>query len=161
MNLLLSEADIRSVCRDLLSRPTPSSGRSLRRELQARYQAAGNTARVFAIWREEQCAHAEAVSQSRRAGPELPLEVAILQRRLVMAEAQTLQFQARAERAEYREQAHQDHWALEVDKLREAIRAQPNHSAEIRRLQTQVMELTVELGQVRGQVNLPADRDEH
>ena len=52
--------------------------------------------------------------------PTLPVEVAELQRRLVVAEAVAAEMLARAERAEYREQAHQEHWAVEVDRLRQA-----------------------------------------
>jgi hypothetical protein len=56
----LDESIIRSVSRELLMQPGKTSGRSLRRELQARYQMSGKTQRVFAIWREEQQAVIEA-----------------------------------------------------------------------------------------------------
>jgi hypothetical protein len=56
----LDESTIRSLCRELLMQPGKPSGRSLRRELQARYQMSGKTQRVFAIWREEQQAVIEA-----------------------------------------------------------------------------------------------------
>jgi hypothetical protein len=59
---------------------------------------------------------------------------------------------ARAERAELREEAHQAHWAMEVDRLREQLRAQPKYAAENRRLQDQVLRLSAELQLLRGQL---------
>jgi hypothetical protein len=46
-----------------------------------------------------------------------------LKHRLAAAEAAAAENLARAERAEYREQAHQDKWAMEVDRLRQEIKA--------------------------------------
>jgi hypothetical protein len=71
----------------------------------------GKTERVFAIWREETAAKA------------VPADVADLKRRLTVAEAAAAENLARAERAEFREQAHQDKWAMEVDRLRQELRA--------------------------------------
>jgi hypothetical protein len=50
---ILDESIIRDLCKELLARPGKPSGRSLRRELLARYQMSGKTQRVFAIWRQE------------------------------------------------------------------------------------------------------------
>jgi hypothetical protein len=65
------------------------------------------------------------------------------------AEAAATENRQRAERAELREQAHQDRWAAEVDQLRQAAKAQPKYAAEIRSLQEQVLRLTVELHAAR------------
>jgi hypothetical protein len=61
----LDESTIRDLCKELLAQPGKPSGRSLRRELLSRYQMAGKTQRVFAIWREEQQAVIDARWQRR------------------------------------------------------------------------------------------------
>jgi hypothetical protein len=59
--------------------------------------------------------------------------------------------------AELREQAHQDRWFLEIDQLREQLRAQPNYAREVRTLQSTVTRLTVELAALRaGLAGAPA-----
>jgi hypothetical protein len=111
MNRRLSEPRIRATCRDLLRSEGRISGRRLCQELRRRFSAVGKTERVFAIWREESAAKA------------VPVDVADLKRRLAAAEAAAAENLARAERAEYREQAHQDKWAMEVDRLRQELKA--------------------------------------
>ena len=111
MNLQLSEECIRSTCRDLLSRHGKVSGRALCAELRRRYGAVGKTDRVFAIWRYE-------LTEAT-----LPASTEELRRRLKVAEKAAAENLARAERAEYREQAHQDKWALEIDRLRQELTA--------------------------------------
>jgi hypothetical protein len=81
----------------------------LREELRRRFRAVGKTERVFAIWREEVGAPP---------APVVPVDVADLKRRLAAAELAAGENLARAERAEFREQAHQ-----EVDRLRMEIKA--------------------------------------
>lgn len=49
--------------------------------------------------------------------------MALLQRRLVVAETAAAEYLKRAELAEFREQAHQEHWAMEVDRLRQEVAA--------------------------------------
>jgi len=144
MNRQLSEIQIRGTCRELIARGKVVSGRRLRRELADRFGSVGNTARVFQIWREE--------TREVSAGPPqpaLPTDIIEIQRRLQIAEAAAAHNLARAERAEYREQAHQDRWAMEVDRLRQEARARPNQLAQIRALSDQVHRLTVELHAVR------------
>jgi hypothetical protein len=111
VNQQLSDYRIRSTCRELLARQGKVSGRALCAELRRRYGAVGKTQRVFAIWREE--AHAAA----------LPVEVKELRIRLAAAERAAAENLARAERAELREQAHQDKWAMEIDRLRQELNA--------------------------------------
>jgi hypothetical protein len=135
MNQRLTEQHIRATCRELIGGTRRVTGRALRRELRTRFGAVGQTARVFQIWREEAAGDADPRT-------EIPAE---LQRRLQAAEELAAEQLARAERAEYRERAHQDKWAIEIDQLRTALRAQPNYAAEVRALQEQVLKLTVEL----------------
>jgi hypothetical protein len=116
MNRRLTEFQIRSTCRELGSLHPRISGRRLRKELKERFGAVGNTERVFEVWREE----AQERERARRLSA-LPTEVAELQRRLEIAEASAAASSQRAELAEYRERAHQDHWAIELDRLRQEI----------------------------------------
>ena len=120
------------------------SGRALCAELRTRFGAVGKTERVFQIWREE-----TAVKGSQGTSTAVSADLAELERRLATAEAAAAENLARAERAEYREQAHQDKWAMEIDGLRSQLRAQPNYAAELRALQEQVLKLTVELHAAR------------
>ena len=114
MNLQLSEARIRATCRELLKQQQKTSGRALCQELRARFGAVGKTTRVFQIWREETAALAAA---------DLPDELAGLKQQLKAAQATAAEYLKRAELAEFREQAHQDHWAVEVDRLRQEVAA--------------------------------------
>lgn len=111
MNLQLSDQRIRATCRELVKARGCVSGRRLCEELRARFGAVGKTTRVFRIWREE-CASAA-----------VPVDVAKLKKQLEAAESAAAENLRRAERAELREQAHQDHWALEVDRLRQEVAA--------------------------------------
>jgi len=140
MNQRLAEQRIRTTCRELLASDTKASGRGLRRELRRRFGAVGRTARVFQIWREESAPPANASTDAE------------LLQRVRAAEAAAEDYRARAERAEYREEAHQTHWAVEVDRLREQLRASPKYAAEIRALQDQVMRLFAELQAARAQL---------
>ena len=144
MNRLLTDSAIRSTCRELLAANRQISGRELRRTLQARYQAVGQTARVFRIWREEQAARAE-----KGRAPAVSPNTSALLERLDIAEAAARENLQRAERAELREQSHQDRWAMEIDTLRQQVRNQPKYAAEIRTLQERVLRLTVELHATR------------
>jgi|SRR5450432_867563 Plasmid replication region DNA-binding N-term len=146
MNHRLSDERIRSTCRELNAKHGSVSGRSLREELRRRFGAVGKTERVFQIWREE------SPSVAAVGLPRLPADVAELTRRLEAAEAAAAENLARAERAEYREQAHQDKWAMEVDRLRQAARGQPDQAATIRALQEQVFKLSQELAAACGRL---------
>jgi hypothetical protein len=144
LNQRLTDNAIRKTCRELLATSPRVTGRELRRVLKQKYQAVGKTERVFRIWREEQNAQAEA----GRAVP-ITLDQQEILERLTGAETAAEQNRLRAERAELREQAHQDRWAAEVDQLRQAVKAQPKYAAELRALQEQVLRLTVELHAAR------------
>jgi Plasmid replication region DNA-binding N-term len=116
MNRRLTELQIRATCRALIARDANLTGRQLRSELKVRFGAVGKTARVFEVWRQE-------IETTRRAlaAAALPTEVAELQRRLQIAESAAAQNLKRAELAELREQAHQEHWALKIDELRRKL----------------------------------------
>jgi hypothetical protein len=124
MNLQLSDQRIRATCRELKMKHGRVSGRRLCEELRSRFGAVGKTTRVFRIWREE-CAVAVdpalAVAPSEIASA--PSDVVLLQRRVEAAEEAAAEYLKRAELAEFREKAHQDHWALEIDRLRQEIAA--------------------------------------
>lgn len=145
MNQRLSEATLRALARELLGSAPACTGRHFRRMAQARFTAAGNTARMFRIWREER----ERWIESRRITPAGDESVAALGTRMRAAQEEADAQRARAERAEYREQAHQDHWALEIDRLREQLRSQPDYAAEVRRLQSRIQGLVSENAALR------------
>jgi hypothetical protein len=150
VNCRITEASLRSVCRELLSRDTKVSHRALREVLRQRFGAAGKTTRVLAVWREESERAARArFEREQPTSAQLPSDVRELQQRLDQAELIAEQMKTRAELAELREQSHQDHWALEVDRLREQLRAQPNYAREVRTLQGKVLHLTSELSAFR------------
>jgi hypothetical protein len=124
MNRRLSEFQIRTTCRELVARDANLTGRQLRRELKSRFGAVGKTERVFDVWREE-----TQKTQIAIAAAALPTDVAELQRRLRIAEATAAENLKRAELAEYRERAHQDHWALELDRLKQQLQSQRDAQA--------------------------------
>ena len=138
MNTRLEDHHIRRTCRDLIADGVPVTGRSLRRALRDRYGAACKTERVFRIWREETAVTAPT------AQPALPADVVQLQRRLVAAEQAAAEHRARAELARLREESDQARWMMEIDRLRQQVRAQPQYERENRALQAQVVRLTVE-----------------
>ena len=152
MNCRISDVSLRGVCRELLGAGRPVSHRVLRQVLHERFGATGKTARVLRVWREESARQAVVAKQTndRPPTPALPIDVQQLQARLQQAEAHAAEQTARAEVAELREQSHQDRWALEIDQLREQLRAQPNYAREVRTLQSTVSRLTAELAALRG-----------
>jgi hypothetical protein len=119
VNRRLSEFQIRTTCREMITRVPNLSGRQLRRELKDRFGAVGKTAMVFDLWREE-----TQKTQIAIAAATLPTDIAELQRRLRIAEATAAENLKRAELAEYRERAHQDHWAVEIDRLKQQLESQ-------------------------------------
>jgi hypothetical protein len=109
---------IRTTARELLARDATLTGRQLRKELKKRFGAVGKTERVFEQWREQ-----KRKTQIAIAAAALPADVAELQRRLRIAEVTAAENLKRAELAEYRERAHQDHWAMEIDRLKQQLQA--------------------------------------
>jgi hypothetical protein len=117
MNQQLSDQHIRSTCRELLKVQGGVTGRGLCAELRKRFGAVGKTTRVFRIWREE-CANAA-----------VPVDVANLKKQLEAAESAAAENLKRAELAEYRERAHQDHWAIEIDRLKQQLESRRDGEA--------------------------------
>jgi hypothetical protein len=125
MNRRLSEFQIRTTCRELITRDPSLSGRQLRRELKDRFGAVGKTERVFDLWRDETQKVEIAIASAA-----LPADVAELQRRLRIAEAAAAENLKRAELAEYRERAHQDHWAMEIDRVKRELEEAQSSAAD-------------------------------
>jgi cysteinyl-tRNA synthetase len=151
VNGRIPEIGLRGVCRELLRQKGPVSHRALRQALRDRFGAAGKTARVLKIWHEEA---GRWTAPRRTAEPppvtaSLSTDVVVLQEQLAEAQREAAQFKTRAELAEVREQAHQDRWFLEIDRLREQLRAQPNYQRDIRAMQDTIMRLTTELAVLR------------
>jgi hypothetical protein len=144
MNQKITELQVRGLCRELVREGAPVSGRRLRRELLSRYGAVGKTARVFRIWRQETRRVAPTMPADA-AKPRVPTERSELQNRMIQAESEARAYRERAELAEFRERAHQDRWAMEIDRLREELRAQPRYVQEIRRLEAEVLRLHAQL----------------
>ena len=157
MNQRITELQLRHAARELLRLSPDASGREFRRLMREQRGVAGNTARIFAVWREEQVQYVERTQQEALASVPERAAFAALEARTLEAQAQTVAMRERAERAELREEAHQDHWALEIDRLREQLRMQPNYAAEVRRLQSRVTELTVENTHLRNALARPED----
>jgi Plasmid replication region DNA-binding N-term len=152
VNCRISEVQLRGVCRELIRAGRPVSHRALRQVLHERFGATGKTARVLRVWREESArlaAAAKPPNDRPPSVPALPMDVQQVHERLRQAEAHAAEQTARAEVAELREQSHQDRWFLEIDQLREQLRAQPNYAHEVRTLQSTVNRLTVELAALR------------
>jgi hypothetical protein len=161
MNCRISETNLRGVCRELIRSGRPVSHRALRQVLLDRFGATGKTARVLNVWREESARLATAKPHDDRPDlPALPVEVRELQERLTNAEAHAERMRVRAELAELREQSHQDRWGMEIDRLREQLRAQPNYAREVQTLQSTVTRLTVELAALRGALARTAPGEE-
>jgi hypothetical protein len=87
----------------------------------------------------------------------LPTDVVTLQEQLAEAQREAAQSKARAEVAEVREQAHQDRWGLEIDRLREQLRAQPSYQRDLRTMQETIMRLSAEIAVLRSALRDGAD----
>jgi hypothetical protein len=151
MNCRISDINLQGVCRELLRQGRPVSHRALRQVLLDRFGAAGKTARVLKVLREESARLSASKGNAEPSNlPILPAKVCDLQERLVKAESRAEEMKARAELAELREQSHQDRWGMEIDRLREQLRAQPKYAREVQTLQSTVTRLTVEVAALRG-----------
>jgi hypothetical protein len=159
MNCRIPEIGLRGVCRELLRLEGPVSHRALRLVLRDRFGAVGKTARVIKIWHEE--ADRWAVARRKPEPPQatamLPTDVVTLQEQLAEAQREAAQSKARAEVAEVREQAHQDRWGLEIDRLREQLRAQPSYQRDLRTMQETIMRLSAEIAVLRSALRDGAD----
>jgi hypothetical protein len=109
--------EVQTVIRELTVGSTLPAGAVVRRALESRFGARGGVARIYRILGDER----------RRLIPVAePGSVEVLQRELAA-------MRERAERAEVREEAHQSHWAGEVDRLRMKLQALEPQSIQGRR----------------------------
>jgi hypothetical protein len=105
----VQDADVRAVIRELAQGTELPSGAALRAILGSRFGSRGGVARIYRLLAEE---------KTRRA-PQVP---AIIPGSIESLAQELHSARARAERAELREEAHQTHWAEEVDALRLKVR---------------------------------------
>lgn len=153
----------------------PVTGRRLRRALAERYGARGDVARVYRLLQLVQPGTGEVSGSSRHAqATEQRAALAAMAERLAVAERERLAAMAAAEQAserarlaEHREQAHQDKWAVEVDRLRNELRAgrlntgtfvSPVEHERVRRLLAVAERRAAELERQLWAVQPPTDR---
>jgi hypothetical protein len=103
----LSDAQIESVCREILVREPQVSIRRLRAVLRERYGSAGRNERLVAMWRRLHEPAGVRLAPGEEDRGRLLARVAAAEERTRLAEA--------------REQQHQDRWASDVYQLREAL----------------------------------------
>jgi len=120
----LSDPQIRTVIAELRERGERVSGAALRRELAARFGARGGVSRIYRVLRESPPAdpsHLEALQH----------EIAATRERAALAEA--------------REDAHQLHWASQIDALRQRVRQLEHADGEAHRLRAALQRASIEL----------------
>jgi hypothetical protein len=118
----LSDEQILLVCRELLHTNGPQTSlREVQLALRQRYSAVGKTTRLLCLWR-------TLTQEQTPPTPPDPSEFERLRARTLDAEriARSALDEAeaavrRAEISEERERAHQDHWALQIDELRQKL----------------------------------------
>ena len=103
----VSDREIKHVIRDLTVEDRLPSGAQLRSVLRARFGSRGGVSRIYRLLADERAAR-------KRVVPAVPGDVGKLERE-VESLRKALQL------AEYREQAHQSRWAVEVDRLRQQV----------------------------------------
>lgn len=156
----LSARQIRSAVLALRKSDGPEiSGVRLRAFLKRRHGHPGSVSRVYRVLRETLSDYEQ--KRQPPPAPVVPVDV-----RALLAECQRLRAREaaaveRAERAEHREQVHQDKWLMEIDKLRQQLREleaqQPRRSEvveeklqlfrELHAAKIRIAELTQELSQ--------------
>jgi hypothetical protein len=120
----LTDPQIRTVIADLRERGERVTGAALRRELASRFGARGGVSRIYRVLRESPPAdpsHLEALER----------EIAATRERAALAES--------------REDAHQLHWAAQVDALRQRVRELESSHAEAHRLRGALQHSSIEL----------------
>jgi hypothetical protein len=103
----VSDREIKLVIRDLTVEDRLPSGAQLRAVLRARFGSRGGVSRIYRLLAHERGAQQKVV-------PSEPGDVGKLSR-----EVESLR--KAVQLAEYREQAHQSRWAMEVDRLRQQV----------------------------------------
>lgn len=120
----VTDPQIRAVIVELRERGERVTGALLRRELAARVGARGGVARIYRVLRDSP--------------PADPSQLDALQQEI----AATRQ---RAALAEEREDAHQLHWASQVDSLRQRVRQLEHADGEAHRLRAALQRASIEL----------------
>lgn len=132
MSKQLSDAQIRGVIESLHNADQKITGLAVRTELRRRFGMPGGVERIYRLISEVQSA----------AHPDHQLE---LNDAIVLLKQQLAEAVQRAELAEYREQAHQEKWAMEIDLLRQQLRSAHVDARKLSEAQNQVLELRREL----------------
>lgn len=114
----ISDAVIRKLTQELRPQHRKITGLLIRSELRRRYGHPGGVSRIYRILKEEQS------SKTTHPSEPIPSSSALheLQATITQLRKELTETTARAERAEHREQVHQDKWALEIHELREEVR---------------------------------------
>lgn len=154
MNCRIDDATLRQICREVLIATPNSTVRGLRAELHRRVGATGKTARLLRVWAEERSRLSASLPKRLEAAEITGCEPELIDR-VRVAEQKTAEMKARAELAELREVAHQDRWAMEIDRLREQLRNGPAYAREILQLQATVARLTAENAALRNALQAP------
>ena len=155
VNLKLTDREILSVCRELVARDPDTSGRAVRAELKRRHGSAGNTDRVFAMWRSIRAEAGEGAAVGSESLEKLRRQVVALQARLAEEGLAREAAEQRAFLSESRELTHQTRWAREVDALRSEVRELTAAAAHRGSLEDRVLALSREVAQLRAKLAPP------
>ena len=131
MSKQLADDQIRGVINSLKGEDQKVTGLAVRTELRRRFGMPGGVERIYRLLGET-----KVVPHSEH--HELQGEMVLLKQQLAAAVQ-------RAELAEHRERVHQEKWAMEIDLLRQQLRAAQIDTRKLSEAQNQVLELRREL----------------
>jgi len=132
MSKQLTDEQIRDAIQSLKQRQLRVTGLAVRTELRRLHGMPGGVDRIYKLLNETH-------PTEDNGGRTLLLdEIAALKQQFAMA-------LHRAELAEHREQVHQEKWAMEIDQLRQQLRAAQVDARKLSETQNQVLELRREL----------------
>jgi len=132
MSKHLSDEQICGVIESLRKADKKITGLAVRTELRRLYGMPGGVDRIYRLMSDVRPAvHADSPH-------ELNTEITSLKQQLAEAVK-------RAELAEYREQVHQEKWAMEIDLLRQQLRSAQVDARQLSETQNQVLELRREV----------------
>lgn len=131
MSKQLADEQIRGVINSLKGEDKKVTGLAVRTELRRQFGMPGGVERIYRLIGETKAApHSEQ--------HELQGDLVLLGQQLAAAVQ-------RAELAEHRERVHQEKWAMEIDLLRQQLRAAQIDARKLSDAQNQVLELRREL----------------
>jgi hypothetical protein len=140
MNHKLTDQQIEQAAKSMRRAGLTVTARALRATLRKQYGAVGRTSRLFAVCR-----------GLRDLPPDASVQAEFQQRLLIAEQGRAAAIEerdralARAERAEARETAHQDRWAIEIHSLRESVEQLKGERLRRQGLDDQVVRLQREL----------------